>query len=114
MAGAIRSKVMVESGFSSNPSCPGGGYIFLKTSADYTWSRGGTANLEEMTHGQWNTFAFNADAPDQVDLASPSEYDPSQVLSIGMQFYSSGGTGCTELPASVTAYVDEFTTEDAE
>jgi hypothetical protein len=109
----IKMKVMVEEGFSSNPSCPGGGYIFLKTSADYTWSRGGTANLEQTTHGQWNTFAFNVDAPEEVNLASPSEYDPTQILSVGMQFYSSAGSGCSELPEPVTAYVDSLTIEDA-
>jgi hypothetical protein len=109
----IRSRVMMETGFSSNPSCPGGGYIFLKTSLDYTWSRGATANLEGMTAGQWVTFGFIADSPGEVDTASPSAYDPTQVLSIGMQFYSSSGSGCSELPEEAVVYVDTFTIEDA-
>jgi len=104
----VKAKVMLESGFSTNPSCPGGGYLFVKTGADYVWARGGTINLEQTGLGQLQTMAFDIDIPSEAN----SPYDPAQVLAVGIQFYSSGGAGCSELPAPVTAYVDTFTVED--
>jgi len=106
----MRAKVMLESGFSTNPSCPGGSYLFLKTGAEYVWARGETINLEQTGLGVWNTVTFQIDSPSQ----SNSPYDPAQILALGLQFYSSGGSGCSELPAAVTAYVDTITIEDAE
>jgi hypothetical protein len=111
----VKARVMLESGFSTNPSCPGGTYVFVKSTADYTWARGATENLDQMTLGSWHTISIIGDAPAEVDTADPNKtYDPAQMLSVGIQFYSGGGGSCTEDPAPVTAYVDTFTVESAD
>jgi len=102
----VKAKVFYEGGFSSNPSCPAGSYIFVKTGASYVWAKGGDANL---ALGEWTTLTFNIDYPTQAN----TPYDPAQILSVGIQFYSGGGS-CAELPTAATVYVDTFTVEDAE
>lgn len=105
----LKAGVMLESGFSANPSCPGGTYLFVKTGADYVWARGGEVNMDQATLNQWQNVTFVIDVPTQQN----SPYDPLQIVSVGLQFYSNGGGGCSELPTPATVYVDHFTVEDA-
>ncbi len=105
----LKAQVMLETGFSTNPSCPGGTYMFLKTGATYVWARGQETNLDQTGIGTWNTVTFTADIPSQAN----DKYDPAEVVSIGLQFYSGSGTSCPEMPRPVTAYVDSFTVENA-
>jgi hypothetical protein len=110
----VKARVALEGGFSTNPSCPGGTYVFVKSTADYTWARGGTKTLEQMSLGSWQTIDILADVPAEIDTSNPEKsYLPEQILSVGIQFYSSSG-GCDEKPTTVTAYVDTFTIEDAD
>jgi hypothetical protein len=105
----LKAQVMLESGFSPNPSCPGGTYLFVKTGAEYVWAKGQDTNLDATTAGTWQPVVFNIDLPSQ----SNSPYDPASIVSVGLQFYSNSGTGCSELPGPTVVYVDNFTVEDA-
>lgn len=104
----LKASVMLESGFSPNASCPGGTYLFVKTGAEYVWARGVETNLDATTANQWQNVSFIINLPTQ----SNTPYDPVQIVSVGMQFYSNGGSGCTEVPEPAVVYVDSFTTED--
>lgn len=103
----LRAKVMIESGFSPDGSAPGGGYIFVKTGTAYVWGRGPTINLPPETFGEWAEMEFVLDSPDQVN----PDFDPSSVVSVGIQLYT--GQGGTDLPdpTDTVAYVDLFTIE---
>lgn len=105
----LRAQVMLEAGFSPNPSCPGGTYLFVKTGAEYVWAKGQDTNLDATTAGTWQSVVFNIDLPSQ----SNSPYDPASIVSVGLQFYSNSGSGCPELPEPAVVYVDDFTVEDA-
>lgn len=106
----LTAKVMLESGFSPNPSCPGGTYLFVKTGAEWVWAKGNQdGSLTATTANQWQTVPFIIDLPGQNNPG----YDPVQIRAVGLQFYSNGGSGCEELPEPVVAYVDEFVVEDA-
>jgi hypothetical protein len=110
----LKAKVMLESGFSPNPSCPGGTYMFAKTGAEWVWARGiSDVQLTSMTAGQWQEVVFILNLPGQANAG----FDPVQVRALGLQFYSNSGGQCSEdadLPQPVVAYVDAFTIEDSE
>lgn len=100
----LRVSVMVESGFSPDPSAPGGAYLFVKTGADYVWARGLDPNLLPAAFGTW--------VPLSIELSDPNvfndNYDESQTVSIGVQFYTGMG-GELGPPTATVAYVDQFT-----
>lgn len=103
----VRVRIMIESGFSPDASAPGGAYIFLKTGADYVWGKGNDLSLPPTTVGEWGEAAFPVASPVQTN----SGFDPSQVVSLGVQFYTGGGGDGLEPPSATVAYVDAFSLE---
>jgi hypothetical protein len=102
----IRAYAMLESGFSSDMSAPGGGYIFVKTGTAFTWAKGQDKNLPL---GTWTPFIAEADSLIGADTATV-EPDPTAVVSLGMQFYSGTGSATADPPTTAIIYVDRFTT----
>ena len=98
--------VNLESGFSPNPSHPGGSYIFVKTGAAWSWARGDSGNLSTETVGQWVKLQFSLQSPQQT--ADAATYDQASVVAIGIQLYSGSGAAGAEPPTPVVAYVDNI------
>lgn len=106
----LTAKVMLETGFSPDPSCPGGTYLFAKTGAEWVWAKGGQdIQLTEMSAGQWQTVPFIMDLPGDNNPG----YDAVEVRATGLQFYSNSGSNTCAVPAPAVVYVDDFVVEDA-
>lgn len=101
----VRAYVQLESGFSPDASAPGGAYIFVKTGSSYSWARGGNQNLPPTSIGQWTRLTFPIDTPNQT---ASDDYDPSAVVSVGIQFYSGAGSATIDPPSPAVIYVDTF------
>jgi|GEM_PF-6368208 len=96
----ITARVRLDSGLSSDESCPGGAYIFAKSGEGYVFARGEWRNLS-ASEG-WVTLEFNTGAP---------EYDegflPSDVREIGVAISSGGDCGSAPYGSAV-AHIDSI------
>lgn len=101
----LRARVMIESGFTPDAAAPGGGYIFVKTGTAWTFAQGAWTNLPPTAVGTWVEFVMVLDSP-SYQVAG---YDPTQVVAIGIQIATGGGTGATSQPSAAVVYVDEIT-----
>jgi len=103
----LRARVLFELGGSENPSCPPGCYLYVLTGDEAVWAKGIDINLERANAGTWSTVPFNIDSPTQAN----SPYDPADTRTLGMQVYSSSGSGCQELPTELVVYLDDISFE---
>ena len=111
----LRVRVKVESGLVADPSFPGGVQMFVKTGENWTYGQApgtagnGWSNIETM--GTWIDVEFPVDdALTYPAAGTVTDFDPSQVLAIGV-IISTNGTEGDDLPTEATFFIDSFTIE---
>ena len=118
----LRVRVKLESGFNPDPSFPGGVQFFVKTGANWTYGQtpgtagNGWSNIETM--GTWIEVEFPLeDALTYPAAGTVTDFDPSQVLAIGVILSTGSGaaesaaTQPTGDPTEATFFIDSFTIE---
>lgn len=79
-------------GFGAMPDAPGGVVFYMKSGTTYAW--GQAAWFNATTYGSWFSVKFNTAMPDP---GSKPDFDPGNVIQIGLSF-SSGGGGTAHCP----------------
>jgi hypothetical protein len=106
----LRSQVMIESGGSSAPSYPTGSYMFVKTGTEYVWAKGSSANLGSAMAGLWQPLTFAMESPEDAD-ETKQDYNSAEIVAVGAQVFSGGGSGDEGKPTEAVVYFDTFTLE---
>jgi hypothetical protein len=97
----LYAKVKLDAGFSPNAAAPGGVVLIALSSPQYLgesfWQ-----NVLPASMGTWAEYAFPLSGPDWTH--SDSGYDPSQLVAVGIGFFTGNGPGA--LPTMTAFHVD--------
>jgi hypothetical protein len=87
----------LDSGFSPDPSAPGGLIFYAKSGMNWDWGQAPWLNLDPTVVGQWRKYVFNLSTAES-GATNIAPFDPSQVMSIGIKL-DTGSPTITPLPA---------------
>ncbi len=98
----------LDSGFSPDPSAPGGFIFYAKSGDNWDWGQAPWQNLDPVNHN-WRKYTFDLSKAES-GATNVLPFDPSQIMSIGIRL-DTGTPTVTPLPAPpsrATFHVDSI------
>ena len=95
----------LDSGFTPDPSSPGGIIFFAKSGTDWIWGERDWANMSATDMGDWLEFKWPVDQP---GTGSVDGFDPSEIQGIGFKFDTGSGLNASSTPTAAVFHVDSI------
>jgi hypothetical protein len=101
-------RIKVDSGFTVDPSYPGGFILSVSSGATRAYASSVYMNLSGANDGEWLEVDLNMSAIPFVDGNNTGPFDPTQVVAVGLHFNtgSSPATGGAPARTPATFHID--------
>lgn len=110
--------VKLDSGFSTDPSAPGGFVLYIKSGSTYAYAQAPWHNVDGSNHN-WVQYFF--DVKNGIDDSSPgippADFDPTKIVEIGFYIHTGGAGDMPDAhatPMNAVFHIDSFGLRDAE